>query len=64
MTDNNCLRPASMNDVGEPSPEYLEYERVGMLWLTKWADEKHRRDNLRYLYDAEWQLRGFDRSPS
>ena len=54
---NPCLRPASPSDV----PMYETY-RDGS--TTLWRPIRYLAgESLELLYDAEWRLRGFERSP-
>jgi len=53
MIDNPCLRPACLDDIPRP----LGVDRIAEChWV--W-----RADFLELLYDAEWRLRGYKRSP-
>lgn len=61
---NNCLRPASLGDAiaGLKRPQYESFHG--------WSGWHYTSDGVRYnygdlekLYDAEWKLRGFDKSP-
>jgi len=53
VIDNPCLRPACLDDIPRP----LGVDRIAEChWV--W-----RADFLELLYDAEWRLRGYKRSP-
>jgi hypothetical protein len=54
---NPCLRPASLSDVRcdyATRPFIMEHQRCAYFI---------NRESLATLYDAEWRLRGFLRSP-
>ena len=69
MSMNPCLQPASLSDV--PYARYWEHRYVDQdgqptRHIHNSAMAKAvlvENESLRALYDAEWQRRGFDRSP-
>ncbi len=60
MSMNPCLQPACVSDVprrlyGMPPHRHLSGQSCEAVLIED--------DALRALYDAEWQKRGFERSP-
>lgn len=68
MMKNDVLRPACLGDV--PHGRFYTHEHVDQngnptrhLHTSMTRAVLHENEPLRQLYDAEWQKRGFERSP-
>lgn len=60
MAENACLRPASLSDVINEKTFVYTWEPWRSLLL---YEQRRKITPLRRLYNAEWRLRGFERTP-